>query len=144
MEFACRNFGAPDLARRGLTAGSAPVEVLLVDIEADLVVSDNGLAVWSEDRFPVAELARALSLWLGLPDGARGNFVFDSMSYDVAGAVQIIATDEGWRVGSVFAPGTWSSPATWASLAPDLVAFVEAVRGKVVGLGIEPDFIPGP
>ncbi|MFD7454129.1 hypothetical protein [Kitasatospora sp. NPDC059827] len=144
MEFACWNFGAPDLARRGLTAGSAPVEVLLVDIEADLVISDASLTVWSEDKFPVAELARALSLWLRLPDGERGNFTFDSMSYEVPGAVQIMATDEVWRVGSVFAPDTWSSPAAWVSLVPDLVAFVEAVRGKVTALGIEPDFIPGP
>ncbi|MEV7179592.1 hypothetical protein [Kitasatospora sp. NPDC093679] len=61
MKFACRNLGAPDLARRGLTANSAPVEVLLVDIEADLVIDDDGRTVWNEDGFPL----RARS-----PDGA--------------------------------------------------------------------------
>ena len=143
MKFALRNFGAPDLPRRGLTANSAPVAVLLVDIEADLVISDNSRTVWSEDRFPVAELACALSLWLRLPDGERGNFTFDSMSYDVPGAVRITTTDEGWGVGSVFATDTQSSPATWESLVPDLVEFIEEVRDGVTALGINPAFIPG-
>ena len=143
MEFVCRNFGAPDLPRRGLTASSAPVAVLLVDIEADLAISDSSRTVWSEGQFPVAELAFALSLWLRLPDGERGDFAFDSMSYDVPGAVQITATDEGWRVGSVFATDTQSCPATWESLVPVLVEFIEEVRDGVTALGVNPAFIPG-
>ncbi|GAA1100080.1 hypothetical protein [Kitasatospora arboriphila] len=142
MKLACRNLGSPDLARRGLTADSAPVEVLLVDIEADLVISDDGRTVWNEDGFPVAELARALSLWLRLPDGERRDFAFDSMSYDVPGAVRITATEGGWRVGSVFAPDTWGSPTTWPRLVVDLAAFIATVREGVIALGIKPDFIP--
>ncbi|MFC1436667.1 hypothetical protein ABUW04_00215 [Streptacidiphilus sp. N1-10] len=114
-----------------------------MDIEADLAISDNSRTVWSEDQFPVAELASALSLWLRLPDGERGNFTFDSMSYDVPGAVHITATDEGWRVGSVFATDAPSSPATWESLAPNLVEFIEVVRDGVTALGINPALIPG-
>ncbi|MFC1418894.1 DUF7878 domain-containing protein [Streptacidiphilus cavernicola] len=123
---------------------SAPVALLLVDIEADLTISDDsGLVVWSEDGFPVAELTCAFSLWLRLPDGERGDFAFDSMSYAEPGAVQITATDEGWRVGSVFTPDTRSAPATWASLAADLAVFIEAVSDEVIALGIKPGFVPG-
>ncbi|MFE5795776.1 hypothetical protein ACFQ8C_24825 [Streptomyces sp. NPDC056503] len=143
MKFECRNFGTPDLPRRGLTASSAPPEILLVDIEADLVISDNGRTVWNEDMFPVAELAYDLARWLRLADGARGNFTFDS-SYEQPGAVQIVATDEGWRVGSAFSADTQSSPVNWESLVPDLVAFIEDVRAGVATLGINPDFIPRP
>ena len=139
MRFVCRNFGAPDLARRGLTADSAPLAVLLLDIEADFVISDDDVVVWSEDEFPVAELARALSFWLDLPEGVRGWFTFDSMAYDVPGAVRIVAREEDWRVGSVFAPDIWSSPVAWASLRKDLAAFVDAVRDQVIALGVTPE-----
>lgn len=142
VTLAYRNLGADDLARRGLTAGSAPVAVLLLDIEADLVISHDGCTVWSESSFPVAELARALALWLRLPDGERGDFTFESMAYDVSGAVRIAAADEGWQVGSVFAADVWSPPASWESLVPDLVAFIEAVRDDVAALGARPDVIP--
>lgn len=117
--------------------------MLLVDIEADLAISDGSRTLWNEERFPVAELARALSLWLRLPDGERGNFTFDSMTYDVLGAVRITASDEGWQVGSVFAADAPIPPVTWESLLPELVDFIEEVRDRVTALGINPDFIPG-
>ncbi|MGW6559588.1 DUF7878 domain-containing protein [Streptomyces hydrogenans] len=141
MKFECRNFGAPDLPRRGLTASSAPLEILLVDIEADLMISDNGRIVWSEEAFPVAELAYGLARWLHLADHIREDFTFDS-SYDEPGAVRIVATDEGWRVGSVFAADAQSSPVPWESLVPDLLAFIEDVRAGVGTLGVNLDFIP--
>ncbi len=140
MKFEYRNVGAPDLPRRGLTASTAPPEILLVDIEADLLIGDDGRTVWSEDGFPVAELDCDLSRWLRFADGGRGDFTFDS-SFDEPGAVRIVATDEGWRVGSVYSPDTYSSPATWESLVQDLVEFVEAVRAGVSALGANPDFI---
>ncbi|MFE5795055.1 hypothetical protein ACFQ8C_21120 [Streptomyces sp. NPDC056503] len=143
MKFECRNFGVPDLPRRGLAASSAPLEILLVDIEADLVISDNGRTVWSEEAVQVAELAYDLSRWLHLGDRIRGDFTFES-SYDEPGAVQIVATDEGWRVGSAFAADTQSSPVTWESLVAALVAFIEDVRAGVGTLGGDPDFIPQP
>ncbi|GHJ97775.1 hypothetical protein SNE510_72940 [Streptomyces sp. NE5-10] len=142
MKFECRNFGAPDLPRRGLTASSAPLEIPLVDIEADLVISDNGRVVWSEEAFAAAELAYGLVRRLHLADRVRGDFTFDS-SYDETGAVRIVATDEGWRVGSAFAADAQSSPVPWKSLVPDLLTFIEDVRVGVGTLGVSPDLVPG-
>ncbi|KDN88057.1 hypothetical protein KCH_01340 [Kitasatospora cheerisanensis KCTC 2395] len=142
MYFAFRSFGAPDLARRGLTPASAPPAVLLLDVEAELSIVDDGRPVWSEPAFPVAELARGLAFWLRLPEEERGDFAFDSVTYDVPGAVRIAATDGGWRVGSVFAPDAWSSPCAWPVLARALTAFTDAVRSRVIALGADPHLVP--
>lgn len=143
MAFTCRNFHARDLALRGLTPASAPLLVLLLDVEADLVVSRDGQALWSERDFPVTELTRALAFWLRLPHGERGDFAFDSLPYAEPGAVAIGAVGGGWRFGSALAPDAWSPVVAWERLEPDLVAFIEAVRNDVAGLGVRPDPVPG-
>ncbi|GHH18835.1 hypothetical protein [Streptomyces rubradiris] len=62
MRFVCRNFGLSDLPRRGLTPREAPLEVLLLDVEAELSIWQQGRVVWSEEAFPAAELAYHLAL----------------------------------------------------------------------------------
>jgi len=68
----------------------------------------------------LAELARSLALWLHRPDGERGDFAFDSMSYADVGEVRIAGSMEGWRIGSVSEPDIWTSPVTWEVLAAEL------------------------
>lgn len=70
MRFVCRDFGLSDLPRRGLTPQEAPLEVLLLDIEAELSMWEQGQVVWREEQFPVAELAYHLALWLQSPAAA--------------------------------------------------------------------------
>jgi hypothetical protein len=41
--------------------------------------------VYGEPGFPVVELARSLLIWLGNPD--RGDFEFDSMSFEEVGSI---------------------------------------------------------
>jgi hypothetical protein len=139
VSFLCRSLGAPDLSRRGLIAESVPLAVLLVDIEADLVLRDGNQIVWSEERFPVAELARQLMRWLQDADGS--DFEFDSMSYAETGAIRVVRSEGGWRVGSVFAPKAWTSPLPWDALAATVRAFVGEVRAGVMAIGIDPGFI---
>ncbi|MCO5969605.1 DUF7878 domain-containing protein [Actinoallomurus soli] len=143
VSFSCQDLCAPDLRRRGLTVESAPPAVLLVDIEADLVLIDGDRIVWSEERFPVAELARQLMQWLQTADGS--DFEFDSMSYAETGAVCVVRSDGGWRVGSVFEPPKlWTSPLPWEALAAMVRAFVGEVCMSVLAIGIEPGFIAAP
>jgi hypothetical protein len=142
LELAYRNFGALDLPRRGLAPRSAPLAVLLVDIEADLVIADGDRVVWSERLFPVAELAHALALWLLLPGDERESFEFVSMSYEEVGAVRIADSDAGWRVGSVFEADAWTAPVAWPLLVQGLWDFVDRVRRDVAAIGVRPDFIP--
>ncbi|WP_338703425.1 GNAT family N-acetyltransferase [Streptomyces sp. Q6] len=142
VKFAYQNVGMPDLNRRGLRPETAPLGVLLVDIEADLVIRDGSQVVMAEGLFPVAELARALVGWLGQLDGDRDDFEFDSMSYADVGEVRIVGSVEGWRVGSVSEPGSWTSPVGWDVLVSEIAQFVTAVREDVVALGVEPGLIP--
>ncbi|MGW1073511.1 DUF7878 domain-containing protein [Streptomyces sp. NPDC002537] len=133
--FVCRDFGAPDIPLRGLTPESAPLTVLLLDIEADLDIE----GVWTEGDFPVAELAYRLVYWLR--DGGQRDFEFDSMTYADTGVVRIVSSDGGWRVGSVYAPDKWTEPLSWDALVAEIRQFVRAVSEGVTTLGIEPEFL---
>ncbi|GGU46966.1 hypothetical protein [Streptomyces coeruleorubidus] len=137
MRFACRNFGLSDLPRRGLAPREAPLEVLLLDIEAELTIWEEGKLVWSEEAFPVAELAYHLALWLQNPAAGQEGFELDSMQAD-AGLIRIVGSDEGWQIGSNFTPVFWTSPVAWDVLEQ----FDRAVREGVAAMGIEPSFIP--
>ncbi|MER6434544.1 hypothetical protein ABT272_44265 [Streptomyces sp900105245] len=78
MQFVCRNFGLSDLHRRGLTSQQAPLEVLLLDIQAELSIWEQGQEVWSKEAFPGAELAYHLALWLQNPAARHEDFALDS------------------------------------------------------------------
>lgn len=142
MRFVCRNFGLSDLPRRGLAPNEAPLEVLLLDIEAELSIWEEGRAVWSEEAFPVAELAYHLALWLQSPAAGQEDFELDSMQAD-AGLIRIVGSDEGWRIGSDFTPDFWTSPVAWDVLVAEIKEFDRSVREGVAAMGIEPSFIPG-
>ncbi|MET9012083.1 hypothetical protein ABZX74_14355 [Streptomyces olivaceoviridis] len=138
------NLNTSDLPRRGMTPATAPVHVLLVDLEADLVIRDGERTVCAVEDFPVAELARALVTWLE-QDGegqAREGFRFESMSFEELGTVRIEETGGGWRVGSVFEPDDWTAPVPWEVLVAELTRFTEAVREGVTDLGAAPLLMP--
>lgn len=143
MRLVCRDFGVPDMPRRGISPHEAPLEILLLDVEAELSIWGDGQAVWSEEMFPVAELAYQLALWLRRPDAEHEDFVLDSMHAD-PGLIRIVGSDDGWRVGSVFTPDSWTLPITWDALVTAIREFVGSVRQGVAEMGIDPDFIPAP
>ncbi|MFI6518004.1 hypothetical protein ACIBF1_20780 [Spirillospora sp. NPDC050679] len=140
MRFSYRDIGLPDLLRRGIKPDEAPVEVLLLDIEAEFSLWDNGQVLWSLEAFPVAELAHHLALWLQGPSAERKDFELDSMQAD-PGLIRLVSGAEGWRVGSILVPGLWSSPVVWPVLAAAAERFNRSVREGVAAMGIEPDFI---
>jgi hypothetical protein len=133
VRFVCRNFGLSDLQRRGLASHEVPVEVLLLDIEAELSIWEEGRAVWSEEAFPVAELAYQLALWLQSAAGGQEVFELDSMQAD-AGLIRIVDSAEGWRVGSEFTPDFWTSPVAWDVLVAEIKAFARSVREGVASI----------
>jgi hypothetical protein len=143
MQFVCRNFGLSDLPRRGLTPQEAPLEVLLLDIEAELSIWEQGRKVWSEEAFPVAELAYHLALWLQSPSAGHKDFELDSIQA-VEGLIRVVHSDEGWRIGSVFTPDFWTSPVAWDVLVAEIKHFDRAVREGIAAMGIDPAFIPEP
>ncbi|WP_369383220.1 hypothetical protein [Streptomyces sp. cg36] len=131
------------MPRRGLTPQEAPLEVLLLDIDAELSIWEQGRKVWSEEAFPVAELAYHLALWLQGPAAGHEGFELDSMQAD-PGLIRIVSSDEGWRVGSLFTPDFWTAPVAWDVLVAELKQFDRSVRQGVAAMGIDPAFIPQP
>jgi hypothetical protein len=115
--------------------------VLLLDIEAELSIWEQGREVWSEEAFPVAELAYYLALWLQSPAAGHENFELDSMQAE-KGMIGIVHSDEGWRVGSILTPDFWTSPVAWDVLVAEIKRFDRAVREGIAGMGIDPRFIP--
>lgn len=122
--------GAPDLTDlRAFHATGRRITgaELLLYVEADLELCDNGIVIFEEPRFEVAALARALIAWMG--DGAEPdhNFEHSPDAYEEPGVVSIAQTSEGWVAASCFA-ATTTSPHTWEA-AKDLVgSFVTEVH----------------
>jgi hypothetical protein len=143
VRFVCRDFGLSDLPRRGLTPHEAPLEVLLLDVEAELSIWEQGRVVWSEEAFPAAELAYHLALWLQRPTAAQEDFRLDSMQAE-EGLIRIVNSVEGWRVGSILTPDVWTAPVTWDVLVAAIRQFDRSVREGVAAMGINPAFIPEP
>jgi RimJ/RimL family protein N-acetyltransferase len=141
VRFVCRDFGLSDLPRRGLAPHEAPLEVLLLDIEAELSIWEDGRVVWSEEAFPVAELAYHLALWIQRPGAGREDFELDSMQAE-PGLVRIMHSDEGWRIGSILAPEFWTSPVAWDVLVAAIKQFDRSVREGIRALGMDPAFLP--
>ncbi|WP_234346057.1 hypothetical protein [Streptomyces sp. NRRL F-5755] len=143
MRFTCRNFGLSDLSRRDLAAPETSLEVLLLDLEAELSIWEDGRIVWSEEAFPVAELAYHLALWLQSPGADREGFELDSMQAD-PGLIRITNSDEGWRMGFTFTSDFWTSPVAWNVLVAEIERFDRSVRQGIAAMGIDPTFIPKP
>ncbi|MFB7648063.1 hypothetical protein ACFC0S_14940 [Streptomyces sp. NPDC056084] len=117
--------------------------MLLLDIEAELSIWEDGRVVWSEEAFPAAELAYHLALWLKRPDAGEVGFELDSMQAD-PGLICIAHSDEGWRIGSIFTPHFWTTPVAWEVLVAAIDQFDRSVREGIIAMGIDPAFIPKP
>ncbi|WP_432247286.1 hypothetical protein ACRAR1_04250 [Streptomyces sanyensis] len=141
MRFVCRNFGLSDMPRRGLTPQEAPLEVLLLDVEAELSIREQGREVWSEEAFPVAELAYHLAHWLRSPAAGHEDFELDSMQAE-EGLIRIVNSYGGWRVGSTVTPDFWTSPVAWGVLVAEIGQFHRSVRKGIAAMGVDPSFIP--
>ncbi|MEL5957299.1 hypothetical protein AADR41_21435 [Streptomyces sp. CLV115] len=77
--------------------------MLLLDIDAELSIWEQGREVWSEEAFPVAELAYHLALWLQSPAAGHEDFELDSMQAE-EGLIRIAGSDEGRGIGSILTP----------------------------------------
>ncbi|MFD3842860.1 hypothetical protein ACFWWC_42570 [Streptomyces sp. NPDC058642] len=117
--------------------------MLLLDLEAEFSIWEQGRVVWSEGASPVAELAYQLALWVQGPAVAREDFALESMQAE-EGVIRIVNTGGGWRVGSTFTPDLWTSPVTWDVLVEAIRQFVRSVRAGVASMGIEPSFLAEP
>ncbi|MBC2874674.1 hypothetical protein H7K43_06330 [Streptomyces sp. TYQ1024] len=118
------------------------MEVLLLDVEADLSVREDGRTVWAEDAFPAAELAYQLGRWLRGADADRGDFTFDSLQAE-PGTLRIAEAGEGrWRVGSGLAPAWWTAPVAWDVLTTEIGRLDRSVREGLAALGVGPDVLP--
>jgi hypothetical protein len=115
--------------------------VLLLDIEAGLSIWEQGRAVWSEEQFPVAELAYHLALWLQSPAAGHEDFELDSMQAE-EGLIRIVHSEQGWRIGSILTLGFWTTPVSGDVLVSEIRHFDRSVREGVTAMGIDPAFIP--
>lgn len=105
---------------------------LAVDGDFQILLGDR--VIFAEPSFPVAELASSLFRWV---KGGRGEFTFESMSYEEEGTVMIRRTDLGWVVGSVFTPDVVSSPVPWSDVEACVLAFVSDLERDLGALGLD-------
>ncbi|MFC3491009.1 DUF7878 domain-containing protein [Glycomyces rhizosphaerae] len=117
------------------------MEAFLLDIEAELSICEQAQVVWTEQGFPIVELAYHLALWLQRPAAGHEDFELDSMQAE-EGLIRIVHSEDGWRVGSTLTPDFWTLPVTWEDLVTAIKHFDRSVREGVAAMGIAPTFIP--
>ncbi len=108
----------------------------LVGLDALFTVWEGSVLLYREQAFPVVELARSLFLWLNATP--RGDFVFDSMSFEEVGAVSLTRGTSGWLLESVFSPGVVSNPLDWADVERGCMEFLDQIEFDLLSLGIDP------
>jgi hypothetical protein len=135
MRFAYSNLNAADLQ-----GGS--VAELLVNLEADLEIADEGGVVYAERAFPVVELARELVAWIQSACAKHEDFQLTSLSFEEKGVVRIVHSPEGWLVGSVFEPDLFSRPIAWKELSQSVLGFAANLRRDLGELGVGAWLIP--
>lgn len=109
----------------------------LVSLDADFQIRQGDAVLYQEPYVPVVELARSLLIWLD--DVRRGDFQFESMSFDEVGSVTIRRTPLGWVFDSVFSAGGSSTPVGWAEVDRCSRERVARVEGDLLALGLRPD-----
>lgn len=134
MEIQFQNLNAADLC--GPTLAD-----FLVNIEADLKISDHGEVLYSEAAFPVAELARELVRWKESATAPSTDFRFSSLSFEGPGAILISRKRAGWTVSSIFSFDRKSRPISWIELVAEIDKFVGRVAKGLELLGIDPKFV---
>ncbi|MEV4263613.1 hypothetical protein [Kribbella sp. NPDC049584] len=108
---------------------------VLVAVDAGFRVVDGDRVVYEEPSFPVVELAWSLLRWLDQP--ARGDFVFDSMSFEELGALTVRRQGAGWVFGSVFVPDIASDPVSWGEVERSVRAFTRRVTADLSAVGLD-------
>lgn len=108
----------------------------LIAFDADLRVFSGEETVYEEPNFPVVELARSLLIWLDSAD--RGDFEFNSMSFEEVGTIAFRQTPEGWEFSSVFYRGALSAPIDWTEVASCCRDLISRVAVDLVALGLDP------
>ncbi|RJQ79880.1 hypothetical protein D5S17_08875 [Pseudonocardiaceae bacterium YIM PH 21723] len=123
--------GLNDDELRRWAADGHPISMVavFVHVEARLTVADGDLLIFTEDQFPVLDLAAELVRWTRTPGSDRGDLVCDDFGLTDPGAVRIVRSGTQWRVGSVFAPETWSRPVTTEEVDQLITGFATELVG---------------
>ncbi|TQL04602.1 hypothetical protein [Cellulomonas sp. SLBN-39] len=122
-------------------AGGDTLADHLVALEGNFVLTVDGAVIYQDDLFPIAELARCLTLWL---DAAGGDdFAFDSMSVEEVGALYAWREHDGLLVGSTLAPEHGASLVSEEEFVRAARSFISAVRARLVEMRLDTDMILG-
>lgn len=120
-------------------AGSDTLADHLVALEGYFVLTVDGAVIYQDDLFPIAELARRLTLWL---DAAGGDdFEFDSMSIEEVGALYARRERDGLLVGSALAPEHGASLVSEDEFVRAARSFISAVRARLLEMRLDADMI---
>lgn len=111
----------------------------LVSLDAHFRILNGDEQIYEEPVFPVVELARSLLMWL--EDPVRGDFEFDSMSFEEAGSVTVRRVPDGWMFSSIFRPDSSSGSVDWAEVERCVRTFVSRIERDLRALGIDFDEI---
>ncbi|MGW7537059.1 DUF7878 domain-containing protein [Amycolatopsis sp. NPDC054798] len=137
LSFAYSHFDTSDLHYR--SKGD-----VFVNVEADLEVADDGIVLYAEKSFPVAELAVALRKWKARPEASRSDFEFVSLSLEDRWSLRICRAPGGWQAiddWSQVVCGTVRPVAEVDAAIDDFAGKVRAESVRTEGAWIEEYFV---
>ncbi|WP_455551012.1 DUF7878 domain-containing protein [Janibacter melonis] len=121
--------------KRGGPWGKTTVEYLIA-IDADLLIYQEGVLLFREEAFPVAELAR--SLWFWMSEQPDADFIFNSLSYEEEEIICLRQDGSSWSITSSFDPELRVSGIGQDELVRIFRSFIREVHAGLIALGVDP------
>ena len=119
---------------------------LLLGVTGDLSIQVNGRELYTEQEFPLVELALQSIRWVRRGPRVEDDFEFESMESADAPLIWIRRSGDGWRIGAVHQNYDETSVLSWLNIERALVAYADGLQHElsiVHGINIDAILEPG-
>ena len=117
-----------------LTSPDGPLETYwnrLLNVAADFQLVVERRIIFSEEEFPIVELAVQLEAWLERLRDETPEFVYTSIESEIPGLIRFSPGFEGWHVSAAFAEFADATSFNLSEVAAAVRSYVEVVDETV-------------
>ena len=117
-----------------LTTPDGPLETYwnrLLNVIADFQLVVERRIIFSEEEFPIVELAVQLKAWLERLSDETPEFVYTSLESEIPGLIRLSPGCEGWHVSAAFAEFADATAFNLSEVAAAVRSYVAAVDETV-------------
>ncbi len=117
-----------------LTTPNGPLETYwnrLLNVVADFQLVVERRIIFSEEEFPIVELAVQLEAWLERLRDETPEFVYTSIESEIPGLIRFSPGFEGWHVSAAFAEFADATSFNLSEVAAAVRSYIEVVDETV-------------